>query len=43
MIAHLFRIVWNRRRANLLVGVELVAAFLVLFAVGTLGAFAVMS
>jgi putative ABC transport system permease protein len=40
MIAHLCRIVWNRKRANLLVALELVAAFLVLFAVGTLAAFA---
>ena len=43
MIAHLCRIVWNRRRANLLVGLELVAAFLVLFAVSTLAAFAFTS
>ncbi|MBL8143860.1 MAG: hypothetical protein JNM38_22285, partial [Acidobacteria bacterium] len=43
MIAHLCRIVWNRRRANLLVGLELVAAFLVLFAVGTLAGFAYTS
>ena len=40
MIAHLCRIVWNRRRANLLVAAELMAAFLVLFAVGSFAAFA---
>jgi putative ABC transport system permease protein len=39
MTRHLLKLVWNRRRTNLLVVVELLAAFLVLFGVVTLGVF----
>jgi putative ABC transport system permease protein len=38
MIRHLLKLIWNRRRANLLLMVELMLSFLVLFAVGTLAA-----
>jgi putative ABC transport system permease protein len=39
MIAHFIKLVWNRRRANFLITVEILVAFLVLAAVGTLGAY----
>ena len=35
MIAHLWKLIWNRRRANALILTELVAAFLVLAALAT--------
>jgi putative ABC transport system permease protein len=38
MIRHLFTLMWNRRRANALLIVEILLAFVVLFAVGTIGA-----
>ncbi len=34
MTRHLLRLVWNRRRAHLLVGLEILVAFLILFVVG---------
>ena len=37
MIRHLLRIVWNRRRANVLIAVEIFLSFLVLCAVTTTG------
>ncbi len=37
MIRHLFTLMWNRRRANALLIVEILLAFVVLFAVGTIG------
>lgn len=37
MIRHLLRIVWNRRRANVLVAAEIFLSFLVLAVVATLG------
>ncbi|SEU07758.1 FtsX-like permease family protein [Hymenobacter actinosclerus] len=37
MIRHLFTLMWNRRRANALLVVEIFLAFVVLFAVGTIG------
>ncbi len=36
MIRHLLRIVWNRRRANALVALEILLSFLVLCAVATM-------
>jgi putative ABC transport system permease protein len=39
MIRHLFALIWNRRRANLLLMTELFVSFLVLSAVSTLGAY----
>jgi putative ABC transport system permease protein len=36
MIRHLLKLIWNRRRANLLLMVEIALSFLVLFAVSTL-------
>jgi len=36
MIGHLFKMVWNRKRANTLVAVEIAISFLVLFAVVSL-------
>jgi putative ABC transport system permease protein len=39
MIRHLLRIVWNRRRANLLIAIEILLSFLVLATVITLGVF----
>ncbi len=36
MIRHLFRLIWNRKRANALVIAEIFVCFLVLFAVSTL-------
>lgn len=39
MIRHLFKMVWGRRRANLLVAVEMLASFLVLLGVATLALF----
>ena len=38
MIRHLFTLMWNRRRANGLLITEMFLAFVVLFAVGSLGA-----
>ena len=38
MIRHLFTLMWNRRRANALLIAEMFLAFVVLFAVGSLGA-----
>jgi putative ABC transport system permease protein len=35
MIRHLFRLVWNRRRANVLIGVEILLSFIVLAVVAT--------
>ncbi len=40
MIRHLLKLIWNRRRANLLLMIEVMLSFLVLFAVGTLAAHA---
>jgi putative ABC transport system permease protein len=40
MIRHLLKLIWNRRRANLLLMVEVALSFLVLFAVSTLAAHA---
>jgi putative ABC transport system permease protein len=37
MMRHLVRLVWNRKRANALIMLEIFFTFLVLFAVGTLG------
>jgi putative ABC transport system permease protein len=37
MIRHLFNLMWNRKRANGLLVLEIVLAFVVLFAVGSLG------
>ncbi len=37
MIRHLFKLIWNRRRANFLVGTEIFVRFLVLFAATPLG------
>ena len=39
MIRHLFKLVWNRKRTNALIILEIFFAFLVLFIVGTLGIF----
>ncbi|HBL31307.1 MAG TPA: hypothetical protein DD490_31145 [Acidobacteria bacterium] len=39
MIRHLLKLVWNRKRANALILVEIFFTFLVVFAVGTLGLF----
>ena len=39
MIAHLFKLVWNRRRSNTLVVVEIFFCFLVVYAVLTAGAY----
>ena len=39
MIRHLLRLVWNRRRANVLIAVEILLSFLVLCAVVTMGLF----
>lgn len=39
MMRHLLRLVWNRKRANALIMLEIFFTFLVLFAVGTLGAY----
>ena len=33
MIKHLIKLVWNRKRANLLIGIEIFVSFLVLFAI----------
>ncbi|MBJ6143713.1 ABC transporter permease [Hymenobacter sp. BT559] len=38
MLRHLFTLMWNRRRANALLIIEILLAFVVLFAVGTIGA-----
>jgi putative ABC transport system permease protein len=38
MLRHLFALMWNRRRANALLIIEILLAFVVLFAVGTIGA-----
>ena len=37
MIAHLFKLAWNRRRKNAILGIEILIAFLVLFAVSSIG------
>jgi len=37
MIRHLFKLVWNRKRSNALIILEIFFSFLVLFVVGTLG------
>ena len=39
MIAHLCKLIWNRKRANALILTELLAAFLVLSALGTAAAY----
>ena len=39
MIRHLFKIVWNRKRSNFLVTVEIALSFLVVYAVFTFGAY----
>ncbi len=39
MIRHLFRLVWNRKRANALLLLEIFFSFLVVFGVSTLGLF----
>jgi len=36
MIRHLFKLIWNRKRSNFLLGVEIFVSFLVLFAVCTM-------
>ena len=36
MLRHVLKLTWNRRRANALVAVEVAAAFLVLFVLGSL-------
>ncbi|MEO8359316.1 MAG: ABC transporter permease [Vicinamibacteria bacterium] len=43
MIRHLFKLIWNRRRANALVITEIFVCFLVLFAVVTLGIYSVLN
>lgn len=37
MILHLFKLAWNRRRKNAILGIEILIAFLVLFAVSSIG------
>lgn len=39
MMRHLLRLVWNRKRANALIILEIFFTFLVVFAVGTLGVY----
>ncbi len=39
MLKHLFKLVWNRKRTNFLIILEIFFSFLVLFAVATLGVF----
>lgn len=39
MIRHLFTLIWNRKRTNALLIVEIFLAFVVLFAVGSVGVF----
>jgi putative ABC transport system permease protein len=39
VIAHLWKLIWNRKRANALILTELLAAFLVLAGLGTAGAY----
>lgn len=39
MIRHLFKLVWNRKRPNALMILEIFVSFLVVFVVGTLGLF----
>jgi putative ABC transport system permease protein len=39
MIRHLFKLVWNRKRSNALMILEICASFLVVFVVSTLGLF----
>jgi len=39
MIRHLLRIVWNRRRTNLLISIEIFFSFLVLATIVILGLF----
>lgn len=38
MIKHLFKLIWNKKKANLLISIEILLSFLVLFAVVTIGA-----
>ncbi|NUO82812.1 ABC transporter permease [candidate division KSB1 bacterium] len=39
MIKHLFKLVWNRKRSNLLIMLEIFVSFIVMFAVITLGVY----
>jgi len=39
MIKHLFKLVWNRKRSNLLIMLEIFLSFIVMFAVITLGVY----
>ena len=39
MIRHLLKLVWNRKRSNALIILEICASFLVVFVVATLGLF----
>ncbi len=39
MIRHLFTLIWNRKRANALLTLEIFLAFIVLFAVGSMGVY----
>ena len=39
MIRHLFKLVWNRKRTNVLIILEIFFSFLVVFLVSTLGIF----
>ncbi len=39
MIRHLLKLVWNRKRSNALMILEICASFLVVFVVATLGLF----
>ena len=39
MIRHLLRLVWNRKRSNLLIAIEILLSFIVVAAVATLGVF----
>ncbi len=39
MITHLFKIIWKRRKSNFLIILEIFVAFLILFAVGSLGTY----
>jgi putative ABC transport system permease protein len=39
MIRHVFRIAWNRRRANVLIAVEVFLAFLVVTVIAVMGVF----
>jgi putative ABC transport system permease protein len=39
MIKHLFKLIWSRRKSNFLIMLEIFVAFIILFAVGSLGAY----